>query len=127
VSEYQGLIHTWLGIALAAVPGGLWHLWLFHRATGWMRWMYLHPGRCSTDEYWALIVRRRSHAYRALLKGLLGGFALFVYVALRRTPEEDLIIDWQSWVAVGLIAAVVWLLTLWSVQDWRTSQHWIGE
>jgi hypothetical protein len=127
VSEYQGLIHTWLGIALAAVPGGLWHLWLFHRATGWMRWMYLHPGRCSTDEYWALIVRRRSHAYRALLKGLLGGFALFVYVALRRTPEEDLIIDWQQWVAVGLFAAVVWLLTLWSVQDWRTSQHWIGE
>jgi hypothetical protein len=127
VNEYQGLIHTWLGIALATVPGGLWHLWLFHRATGWIRWIRAQPERCTADEYWALIVRRRSHGYRALLKGLLGGFALFVYVALRRTPEEDLIIDWQQWVAVGLFAAVVWLLTLWSVQDWRTSQHWIGE
>jgi hypothetical protein len=127
VSEYQGLLYAWLSVIIATIPGALWHLWLFHRATRWIRWMNTHPGRCTADEYWALVVRRRGHVYRAVLKILLGGFALFIYVALRRTPVEDLILDWQQWVAVSIFAAVVWLLMLWSVQDWRTSQRWIGE
>lgn len=118
---------AWLGVVCAAIPGALWHFWLLRRANAWIRWMCRHPGRCTMDEYWALVVRRRNHAYRTLLKTLLAAIALFIYVALRRTPEEDLILDWQQWVVVGLFALVVWLLTLWSVQDWRTSQRWSSE
>ena len=108
---------AWLGCACVGAAGLCWNLWVWQRIRRNMR------GTTDPTLCYGLSVRRRDITYRIALKACLCSYALMRWEILSLGVPAFLV--WQQAVDVGLFAAALVLLTVWSAHTWlATRRHW---